>query len=109
MFIVLISSIVVISVSLTPVVTHTVIVEPEAALHARCGKAGEVKIDPTGRTVWILGKGQCIHVGKQVASLIVAGNSRERDRGIQGWGGCAPSLGGLLGGGEVARAGHSHG
>ena len=84
---------VVISVTLTLVDTHTVIVEPETTLHARCGEAGEVKVDLTPRTVWILWKGQCVHIGKEFTSLMVAGNSRERYGGVQGWGRCAPSLG----------------
>ena len=72
----------VITVYLTHVVAHTVIVEPKSTLHARGGKAGKVKVDPTRRTVWILGKGRRVHISKKVASLIVAGNSRERYGGV---------------------------
>ena len=98
---------VVISIYLTPVATHTLIVEPQTTLHAGCGEAGEVEVNPTSRTVWILWEGQGIHISKEVTSLICAGHSREGYGSVQGWGGHALSLGGLLSGGGVAWAGHS--
>ena len=77
-FNVLISSMVVISFTLTLVAIHTLIVEPQTTFHAGCGEAGEVEVDPTSTTVWILWKGQCVHVGKEFTSLMCAGHSRER-------------------------------
>jgi hypothetical protein len=91
---------VIISVALTIVVIHTVVVEPQTTLHARRGEAGEVEVDPTNRTVWILRKGQCVHIGEEVTSLMCAGHSRER-YGV--------SKDGVVMHLAWAWAGHSHG
>ena len=91
-------------------VPGTLVVEPQATLHAGCGETGEVKVYPAWWTVRIIWKRKSVHFFKQITSLLCAGSSRAWEWGLKGGGGVAgcghPSL--LCGDGE-SSAGCGHG